>query len=247
LADEKIFIKSVSVGASHMLALSDKGLVYSWGNGEYGRCGNGKAQQVKPAVIDVLSESAGGGRCVHVAAGPTHSFAVDASGQVWAWGKNEASQLGLGAGLVADLNTMEEYPTLVTAEGDAAETFNGHVVSIAAGSIHTVAQTRDGGVWQWGARTFLSPTTVPFAMALVGSSAATRPLVARAIAAGENVSGVLEPTGGVVTWSKGSKSEVLGHPVGIMGNARAPSLIDAGEAVFSSLSIGAHHALAVVA
>ena len=158
-------VASISVGSAHMLALATDGRVFSWGNGEYGRCGNGRASQPVPAVVDVLAESAGGGKCVAVAAGPTHSFALDAAGDVWAWGKNEAGQLGLGASLIADLNTMEEYPTRVLLEGaDADAGFNHNVVDISTGSNSAVARARDGSVWQWGARTFLVPTRVPFAL-----------------------------------------------------------------------------------
>ena len=232
-----------------MLALTKEGRVYSWGNGEYGRCGNGLIHQPKPQIIEILAESAGGGgKCVAIAAGPTHSFAVDAEGHLWAWGKNEASQLGLGAGLIADLTTMEEYPTRVLVEGDAAAVggFNGHVSQVAAGSNHTIALTRDGKVWHWGARTFLTPTLVPFASAPAGSSSPVRPLTAKIVSAGDTVSAVIEPTGALLTWSKGGRSEVLGHPVTVLGNARTPERIDAGDLLFSAVSIGTNHAIAVV-
>jgi alpha-tubulin suppressor-like RCC1 family protein len=262
LSDSKVFITSVSVGSSHMLALTKDGKVFSWGNGEYGRCGNGLTNQPKPLAIEILSESAGGGgKCISIAAGPTHSFAVDAEGYVWAWGKNEASQLGLGAGLVADLNTMEEYPTRVMVEGDefnasidgsgvsggGGSGFNGRVTKIAAGSNHTLALTRDGKVWNWGARTHLSPTLVPFAKSLIGSTSPNRPLTAKIIAAGDAVSAVIEPTGSLLTWSKGGRNEVLGHAVTVLGNPRTPESIDADNLIFSAVSIGANHALAVVA
>jgi len=52
----------------------------------------------------------------------------------------------------------------------------------------------------------------------------------------------------VLTWSKGGRSEALGHPVGVLGNARVPASIDAGGSLrFSCVSIGKNHGLAVVA
>ena len=103
-------VHSVSVGASHMLALTREGSVLSWGNGEYGRCGNGRRQQLEPAPVELLRGHMG----VAVAAGSQHSLALTAEGKLFAWGKNDAGQLGLGGNMVMDLNTMEEYPLQVT-------------------------------------------------------------------------------------------------------------------------------------
>jgi E3 ubiquitin-protein ligase HERC2 len=183
-------VASVSVGAQHMLALSAEGRAYSWGHGEFGRLGNGKGVQPKPEPVQLLDDlrsqaeakaagaaagaaAGGGGRVVQVAAGHTHSLAVLADGRLLAWGKNEASQLGLGGALVMDLNTSEAYPTLVELEaaagedaegaGAAAARFNGRVARVAAGNNHTVCLTRDGDVFQWGGRLFIQPTHIPLA------------------------------------------------------------------------------------
>jgi len=198
-------VADVSVGAQHMLALSADGRAFSWGNGEFGRLGNGKAEQLRPEPVQLLddlraqAEAAaaggggggggvgGGGRVVQVAAGHTHSLAVLADGRLLAWGKNDASQLGLGGALVMDLNTSEAYPTPVELEAaageadgggggagadaaagggsgaTAAERFNGRVVRVAAGNNHTLCLTRDGSVFQWGGRLFIQPTLIPLA------------------------------------------------------------------------------------
>ena len=65
------------------------------------------------------------------------------------------------------------------------------------------------------------------------------------LASGEYVSGVLDKSGALFTWSKGPRSEALGHPVGFLGNARVPSRVDAGDVNFSAVSIGSHHAAAI--
>ena len=83
-------VLSVSVGNGHMLAVTKDGTVLSWGNGEYGRCGNGKRAQLLPEPVDLLA----GKMCVAVAAGFQHSLALTADGVVFAWGKNDAGQLG---------------------------------------------------------------------------------------------------------------------------------------------------------
>ncbi|RYG46433.1 hypothetical protein EON67_09550 [archaeon] len=115
-----IKLKAVAVGTSHMLGLSTEGTVFSWGNCEYGRCGNGKSKQKSPQVVDLLADK----KVVAVAAGYTHSLALDADGYVWVWGKNHAGQLGVGGTVLFDLNTMEEYPMKIELEGDDAHRFS---------------------------------------------------------------------------------------------------------------------------
>ena len=156
LCDARVRCTSVSVGARHMLALAADGRVFSWGDGEYGRCGNGRKQQLAPEPVDLLA----GKRCVAAAAGRSHGLALTDGGDVWVWGKNDAGQLGLGGSVLMDLNTMEEYPLLLDADADAAPGFAGNVAAIAAGASHSLALTRDGRVFQWGQRAFLRPQLV---------------------------------------------------------------------------------------
>ena len=176
-------VAAVSVGGgrdgAHMLALDREGRVWSWGAGEYGRCGNGKSSQPLPARVEILEEA--GGRFVSVAAGGAHSLAVREDGALWAWGKSETGQLGLGPALVADLHSFEEYPSRVLVEDSAGDeiAFNGRARQVAAGASHSLAITKDGGVWQWGLRAFLAPSRVPVAVTSGGKAAGeSLPLVA---------------------------------------------------------------------
>lgn len=169
LATAGVKLSQVAVGGRHMLGLTAEGQVYSWGSGEYGRCGNGKRKQLVPEPVELLATS--GKRFTQVACGAAHSLAVDSEGGVWAWGKNDAGQLGLGGSVLMDLNTMEEFPLLIGAEladqmhenGAAAggAGFAGRVKAVAAGANHSLALTHDGRVFQWGGRTFLTPQIVP--------------------------------------------------------------------------------------
>jgi alpha-tubulin suppressor-like RCC1 family protein len=119
LANDKIKIKQIEVGNGHMYALSNDGVVYSWGNGEYGRCGNGKKEQLLPQPIELLQDK----RVVAIASGQLHGLALTDKGDIWAWGKNDAGQLGVGGAILMDLNTMEEFPLLVELEGDDSSRF----------------------------------------------------------------------------------------------------------------------------
>lgn len=113
-------VRGIAVGATHMLAVSQEGKVYSWGNGEFGRLGTDKRKQLSPEIVELLLPHP----VQQVAAGRDCSFALGKDGALWGWGKNDASQLGLGAGLVADLNNMEAYPVKVELEGEDAHLFS---------------------------------------------------------------------------------------------------------------------------
>lgn len=178
-------VTRIAVGNAHMAALDRQGTMWTWGKGEYGRCGNGKSSQPLPLPVDMLKDR--GSPVTSIGAGGAHSLAVTQAGEVWGWGKNEASQLGLGVGLVADLHNMEEFPAHVEVEGGDAGLFNGRALAVAAGTAHSLAITRGGVLWQWGARTFLSPSKVPLAVlspaarARTGAASAELPMNAERV------------------------------------------------------------------
>jgi alpha-tubulin suppressor-like RCC1 family protein len=163
LSDGKVKIKEVSVGSRHMIALASTGQVWSWGNGEYGRCGNGKSEQAKPEPISLLENK----KIVQVASGTMHNLALTDSGHIWVWGKNDAGQLGVGGSVLMDLNTMEEYPMQLEIDErdngpDLARQFVGKISRIACGGNHSLAMSKEGRVFQWGQRTFLQPQAVEY-------------------------------------------------------------------------------------
>jgi alpha-tubulin suppressor-like RCC1 family protein len=99
-------IRQVACGQSHNLALSTKGNVYSWGNGEYGQLGHGlMGLGVAFATPRLILE---GKQVAQVAAGRYHSLALTSAGIMYSWGCGENGQLGLDS----DENTA--LPTVVT-------------------------------------------------------------------------------------------------------------------------------------
>jgi alpha-tubulin suppressor-like RCC1 family protein len=75
-----------------------------------------------------------------IAAGSSHSMAIQSDGTLWAWGDNQYGQLGDGT------NLSKSSPTQI---GIAT---NWRAVS--AGSNHTVAIKTDGTLWAWGYNIF---------------------------------------------------------------------------------------------
>lgn len=90
-----------------------------------------------PAATNAALDNANGlGRVVAIAAGGSHSLAIDADGAVWGWGANGSGQLGN--------NTTADSATPVKVAGLS------HVTAVAAGERHSLALTEDGSVWTWG-------------------------------------------------------------------------------------------------
>lgn len=88
-------ISSLSVGWYHVLALSSKGVVFSWGLGRDGQLGvplsgGGEHRSTPAAIPQLLFED---WPVVQVSAGGFHSLVRTASGVVWAFGANSKGQV----------------------------------------------------------------------------------------------------------------------------------------------------------
>lgn len=79
-----------------------------------------------------------------VAAGTSHSLALDASGNVWAWGKNDKGQLGTGDA------TNKAYPVKVK---NSTGGFLSGISQISAAGNYSLAVDYTGIVWAWGNNT----------------------------------------------------------------------------------------------
>ena len=113
-------VKTISVGSTHVLAVSTDGKVYGWGSNNFGQSGGGAYPFFnKPKLISFPEKISA------VAAGMHFSLALASSGKVYAWGWNGFGQLGLG-----DLQPRSN-PTLIS------NLYN--VRSIAAGEMHAIA------------------------------------------------------------------------------------------------------------
>lgn len=76
----------LAAGESHSLALSDRGMVFSWGSSAYGALGLGETMSADtPMLVDGLPEVA----ISAIAAGEHHSAALlaHAPSKLWTWGR----------------------------------------------------------------------------------------------------------------------------------------------------------------
>ena len=86
-------ITAIAAGAGHNLALNNYGQVWAWGYNYNGQIGDGTANdRYSPVQISALS----GKTISAIAAGSSHSLAMNITGQVWAWGNNSQGQVGDG-------------------------------------------------------------------------------------------------------------------------------------------------------
>ena len=75
------------------IVLLTNGQVWTWGNGAFGQMGNGSTVS-SPSPLQLMPP--GSARWVFVNSGGYASYAVDAAGTLWSWGRNDVGQLGTG-------------------------------------------------------------------------------------------------------------------------------------------------------
>ncbi|KAL3879973.1 hypothetical protein ACJMK2_032247, partial [Sinanodonta woodiana] len=117
------------------LVLTDDGLVYSWGDGDFGKLGRGGSEGCNtPKEIERLR---GMGVC-QIECGAQFSLALTKAGQVWTWGKGDYFRLGHGT------DAHVRKPQMV--EGLKGK----KIVHVAVGALHCLAVTDTGQVYAWG-------------------------------------------------------------------------------------------------
>ena len=131
----------IAAGFQHSLALDDQGRLWAWGRNGSGQLGDGTTtQRLIPAAVAFFNYDLEGARVVSVAAGFSHSLALDDQGRLWAWGMNMSGQLGDGTG------TNRYTPVAV----DLSALGGAEVVAVAAGRSNSLALDDQGRLWAWG-------------------------------------------------------------------------------------------------
>ena len=218
-------IVQIAAGAAHQLALRSDGTVFAWGRDDAGQLGLGTASGTpvsKPAPVSGLAD------VVALCAGTEHSVAVRADGVVFAWGANDAGQLGLGS---AD-GAAHPTPGVV-------DLLSG-VTAVACGRDHTLALRTDGTVWAWGLGS--SGQLGHGGSGNQGSRPQPGPVAdltgVRNVAAAANASWAIDRGGRLWAWGQNSWGQ-LG--LGSTGEKRRPT--QAALAGVLAVAAGATHAL----
>lgn len=173
------------------LALDSTGHVWAWGYGSSGQLGNGTTGINHTSTpVQVLNISG----IVAIAGGYYNGYALDSTGNVWAWGDGSNGQLGNGS------TTDQATPVQVS-------NLSG-IVSIASFNNTTYALDSTGNVWAWGDGsngqlgngTNLSTQGTPVQVANLSGIIA--------IASGANNGYALDNTGHVWAWGRGSQGQL---------------------------------------
>jgi len=210
--------------------VTDDGTLFTFGLNDKGQLGHSTDDKFVPLPLEVgLPDPV-----KHVAVGEHHTMCITSGGDVWAWGSNEAGQLGIGP--THQSRVVE--PRLV--QGLAGS----QVTSLALGTTHSMALTSSGEVYTWGhgdtgalGHGPVSPSKVEWTPKLVRALCGVR---VRSLCAGFFSSGCVDEAGKSYSWGHGLYWQ-LGH--GEPHNEFSPRRIEKLN-VCGSLSIGQMHAMA---
>ena len=142
----------VACSDSHALAVKSDGTLWGWGANFRGQIGDGDIGVKATRRFPVPGPQ--GNNWKQVAAGLTHSLALERNGTLWAWGSNRSGELGIGT----TSNSVEAVQV-----GSST-----NWVKVWAHGIQTVGLQSDGSLWFWGSLAgnandtdrFLVPTRV---------------------------------------------------------------------------------------
>jgi alpha-tubulin suppressor-like RCC1 family protein len=129
-------VVDIDAGASHSIAVTAEGGLYTWGRGlAIGHGGNALTQRLVPTKV--TGGGIGEAFVVQVAAGQDHSMALTTTGELYAWGKGADGQLGHGG---------KENLAVPKVVGGS----EGAVTGMSGGGNHSLVTTAEGRVLTFG-------------------------------------------------------------------------------------------------
>lgn len=128
--------KQVATSGDHKFVLTNEGLLYAWGNNQYGQLGFKPDSTNTSTPVNVNKPTIINGSWLKVAAGGKHSAAISTDGHLYATGWNSRGQLGTG-----DTDNRFEWTEVAS-----DKTFT----DVACGNQFTVAIASDGTLWATG-------------------------------------------------------------------------------------------------
>jgi alpha-tubulin suppressor-like RCC1 family protein len=132
---------AVSAGSGHTVAIKSNGTLWAWGDNSSGQLGDGtitgqlSPEQICPAPGSATCPTTG---WRDVAAGGSHTVALQTGNTLWAWGDNGVGELGDGT--TNNQISPEQIGTDI----------NWAAVSAHSNANTTLARKTDGTLWSWG-------------------------------------------------------------------------------------------------
>ncbi len=218
-------VLAIAAGGYHTVAVLSAGGVVAWGYNQQGQAGGGTFQgRLTPA-----SAGSTGASAAAIAAGGTHTCAVNASGEILCWGANSEGQLGDG--------TASRRLSPVRVRGFSAE-----VWSVAVGPYHACAVQQGGAASCWGANdmgalgdgTSASRSTPGLVSGLASGAVS--------VAVGSHFSCARTGSGAVYCWGDNNWGQIGD---GTYYNRSAPTPVSTLGAGVSAITTGSDHACAL--
>lgn len=128
--------KQVATSGDHKFVLTSEGLLYAWGNNQYGQLGFKPDTTNSATPMNVNKPTIVNGSWLKVAAGGKHSAAISTDGHLYTTGWNGSGQLGTG-----DTDNRDQWTEVAS-----DKTF----IDVACGNQFTVAIASDGTLWATG-------------------------------------------------------------------------------------------------
>lgn len=148
-----------ATGTNHSVAFINNSTVRCWGYNALGQLGNNSTAASLVPVNTVFKNNSSLSGIKAVAAGGHHTLALKNDDTLWAWGSNDAGQLGVGG--------VGASPVAVKVKGLTGSPFS-NISSIAANGKHSLVRA-NGNVWAWGLN---SRGQIGLDPAMTGASAA---------------------------------------------------------------------------
>jgi alpha-tubulin suppressor-like RCC1 family protein len=141
-----ISFRLITAGGRHTCGIATDDSPYCWGGNDYGQLGIGRtSDRAYPTKVEYRAAGMGTFRAWVMSAGAQHTCALilhrERQGEAFCWGRNSHGQLG----------TRGEIGTTRDASSPAPTFGGARYTSVAAGSEHTCAVSREGIVYCWGA------------------------------------------------------------------------------------------------
>ena len=137
-----ITVPAVGQGYGNTIILKEDGTVWATGKNDYGQLGVGDTTNRNTSVQVKIDENTYLENVIKIDVTDNTTIALTKKGEVYAWGKNEFGELGLGD------RTYRSYATRV--KGINGNGYLENIIDVANGDENSYAIDKNGNVYGWG-------------------------------------------------------------------------------------------------